>query len=254
MRRAIYAGQKTILMPTRVESLAASFWSKSGVPETLPRDIESAAIWTLPVGVFRLPQLTVNLVTRWLASRGLPVMDLGPDRPLHACLLAHRGYGLIMLDGADAPGEQRISIAHEVAHFLSDYWIPRSAITGSLGTWATEIVDGTRIATTTERIGWILSMAPTAPRAHLMGRGADGSVACNGVATSEFNADQLAFELLAPRQMVLANVSNGDREQLVSVLSESYGLPKWASREYATQLALWSKELPSFREWLGIRK
>ncbi|HZQ09243.1 MAG TPA: ImmA/IrrE family metallo-endopeptidase [Anaerolineae bacterium] len=36
---------------------------------------------------------------------------------------------MIFLDGSDPANEQRITVAHEIAHFLVDYQMPRARAT-----------------------------------------------------------------------------------------------------------------------------
>ena len=113
--------------------------------------------WALPLMLVKLSGLSVRQVQRWVAEKQLPIVCSSQNRALEACLVAVRGYGVIFLDGRDAADRQRFALAHEIAHFLVDYFEPRRRALDSLGEGVLEVleirtthflvnVDGTNVA------------------------------------------------------------------------------------------------------------
>jgi hypothetical protein len=116
-----------------IQGIAEEFWAEVGELEAFPRLLESAVLWALPLGIFKLPRLWVSDAQSWLAQRGIRFCLETGDRPLHGCLLAYRGRGCVLLNGADSLAESRFSLSHEVAHFLLDYHRPRQRAVKRLG-------------------------------------------------------------------------------------------------------------------------
>src|SRR5205085_3975397 len=114
----------------------------------------------------------------------------GPDRPLRGCLLACDGAGFIFLDAADPPAERTFSLAHELAHFLRDYWRPRQRAFAALGGSVREVFDGGRAPRREERLHALLRGVSLGPHVHLMAR--DGGTPPPEVAAAESDADRLA--------------------------------------------------------------
>ena len=108
-----------------VAEWASNFWRRAGGPAPFPRSLESAVAWALPVAVVKLPRLGLRELREWLAKRGIPFCINATDRRLRACVLARAGRGAIFLDGTDSEDELRLSLAHEVSHFVCDYLDPR---------------------------------------------------------------------------------------------------------------------------------
>lgn len=127
-----------------------------------------------------------------------------PDdhRDLYGCLIAHRGHGFIFVSETDAAEEQRLTIAHEVAHFLLDYLMPRRQVTQALGAEMVEVLDGMRPPTPAERAAAILSHIRLGAHLHLLPRPGREASEDLGVVYAEDRADRLALELVAPRQRI----------------------------------------------------
>src|SRR5262249_27787802 len=130
------------------------------------------------------------------------------DGPLRACLIVRSGGGLILLDAGDDTDEQRISLAHELAHFLRHYWQLRRQASSRLGGAILEVVEGSRSPSKVERLDAVLAGVPLGCHAHLMRRDARRR-ATGAVAVAEEEADRLAYELLAPARTVAARVGEG---------------------------------------------
>jgi hypothetical protein len=172
-------------------------------------------------------------VIAWFAERALAIPLDEPDRRLRACLVAIRGQGFVFLDADDNPAERRFSLAHEIAHFLRDYWVPREKAMRRLGPTAAMVLDGERQATPQERIQAVLRNVPIGPFAHLLRRDESGRPLTPSESEAEAAADRLAFELLAP---AVAFADDSDRETIVGRLVEEFGLPFTPASRYAALL------------------
>ena len=214
------------------ETLAHAFWAGTGIQDAFPRDIERAIAMKLPLALVKLPQLNTKTIGQWLERR-LILTPLPRDpRDLCGSLVAYRGYGIILFCGADDPAEQRLTVAHEVAHFLVDYMLPRQQVIQALGEHMTEVLDGLRKATPAERASAILSHLRLGAHTHLLPRhGQDEDK--GGVAAAEDRAERLACELVAPQERVhailrdLSGHATVDSEHACSVLAAYFGLPPY---------------------------
>jgi hypothetical protein len=147
--------------------------------------------------------------------------------------VARKGHGFALVDGSDADPEQRFSIAHELAHFLRDYWCLRRQVLKRLGTAALEVLDGDRPPTSQERLYALLRSVPLGFHLHLMERDSEGNPATSSIANAEHDADLLAYELLAPAAHVLSDELPAGKQALVRRLREFYGLPGIQAARYA---------------------
>ena len=250
------------MLETRVHRTAEKFWKPAGdIQSRFPRDIESAIAWSLPLFVVRLPRLWVHDVERYLRERRLPVV-IGPaaDRRLHGCVLAIRGKGLIIVDGTDKPPQVRFTIAHEAAHFMLDYQEPRLRAVERLGENIQSVLDGKRALKPEERVDGLLANAPVGLYAHFMHRDSAG-FRSEKILEAESQADQLAFELIAPEAEVWRSlqkrfVMRGYEERLTAVrrlLVRRFGLPSEVAPQYAASLCRSRFGGASVREWFGMR-
>lgn len=244
---------------TRLIRVAEKFWESARHLEGFPRDIESAIAWSVPLFVVRLPHVSVCTVQNYLRQRQLPVPIGTEDRQLHGCVVAIHGKGLIVVDGSDGANEVRFTLAHEVAHFLLDYQIPRQRAVERLGTNVEDVLDGQRPATQVERIDGVLANAPIELYAHFMHR-TDGNITTNVIFEAESHAELLAFELLAPEAeawralpRLLAQRTYRERTAAVRrLLGRRFGLPSDAAQKYTAILCRSRFSGPSVREWLGM--
>jgi IrrE N-terminal-like domain len=213
--------------------LAQVFWARAKYPEPFPRDLRPSIKKAVPLSVVMLPRLSVNETLDWLRKSGV-VCDLpGKDRPLRACLAARGGLGIALVNGSDEATEQRFSIAHELAHFLRDYWGVRRRIVKRLGAGALAAHDGERPATTQERLQALLRKVPLGFHLHLMERDDAGNPLTASIAQSEDDADRLAYELLAPAEHVRQGGLASEKALLTRRLEEFYGLPSLQASRYA---------------------
>lgn len=221
-------------MKTRtIESLADWFWSEASLPPTFPRDIERAVALALPVTVISLPRLASETIDDWLRRREISIAVPPGQKDLMGCVIARSGHAFILVCGSDPEDERRFSIAHEVAHLLLHYLIPRQEVISALGAAALEVLDGHRLPTPSERATAILASVRVGPHVHLLPRRGRGA---QRVAGLEDEADLLALELLAPRSVLLNSLRSSDIrplsiEQRCEILATRFGIPAVVLRE-----------------------
>lgn len=248
-------------MEARIEDAAARFWADAGAEEPFPRSLETSIAFSLPILIGRMPRLGVfsaEQELRRLVGGAAPThlrIANGPDRRLRACMVAAAGNAVILLDAADDPDEQRFSLAHELAHFLLDYWQPRARIAQRLGQHGQQVFDGLRTASSTDRIDATLAGVRLDVAVHLMQRGVDGIVDA-AVAEAERRADLLAFELLAPEATAVALLAaEGTHAERIAQSAEAmhrvFGLPYAASELYARRLLHDRVPQGRWRAWLS---
>jgi IrrE N-terminal-like domain len=216
------------------ETLAGEFWDGTGIHNTFPRKIEQAIAFKLPLALVGLSPLTMGAIGHWLQQRDSAIRLPDDRRDLCGCLVAFGGRGFIFVCDADSPEEQRLTMAHETAHFLVDYLRPRRQVLDELGEGITEVLDGIRPATPAERAAAILSRLHLGPHIHVLprqGRDQDSDVA---VAHAEDRADRLALELVAPQARVRAVLDALSARQALTAeaaratLATHFGLPAYA--------------------------
>lgn len=238
---------------------AQRFWRLAGRTEPFPRSLELSVAWALPLAIVKLPHLGLAGLRNWLSKMGIRLRVGGSDRPLRACLLAKTGRGLVVLDGSDPEEERRVSLAHEVSHFLVDYAYPREKVLEALGEAGREVLDGLRGPTLQERLTGVLRGVEVGVYAHLMERSAVGEANRLEVVAAEDRADRIALELLAPRQIVLERLQarripwpeHAAAIAATEILVDEFGLPPAIAKEYGRYLVLGRRSTRGFREWLG---
>jgi len=130
--------------------------------------------------------------------------------------------------GGDGLNEQRLTVAHETAHFLKHYLIPRERVVRAMGEAITAVLDGDRKATMEERVAGVLSGVRVGAHVHLLPR---HEVEEGRVAKAEDDADDLGLELVAPREAVLAHLRTRHVEGLAPTeqrlsLACRFGVPE----------------------------
>lgn len=214
--------------------LANEFWKAAGFQEPFPRQLRRPITYALQGSIQYLHGMRLEGVKDYLQQRGIPCPCDRADRPLRACLVAHVGWAIIFIDGTDPEDEQRFSLAHELAHYLRDYWQPRRLACQRLGNQVLDVFDGLRSPTTSERLHALLARFPLGAHVHLMERRKDGGFGNLEIVAAEQDADRLAFELLAPAQDIAKLKARGlDRDSLPALLRQTYGLPADQASGYA---------------------
>ncbi len=212
------------------ETIAREFWNATGLPQTFPRDIEKAVALKLPLALVKLPRVTVPVVRRWLDERRLRARVPHDRRELMGCLVAYRGLGIAFICGADPTDEQRLTVAHETAHFLHDYLLPRQEVLQTLGDGMADVLDGKRVPTPSERANAVLAHVRLGPHVHLFPRMGGAEDSDPRVAAAEDRADGLGLELVAPRERIIsfvrgASEAGGAADELAAGLAVRFGLP-----------------------------
>lgn len=203
-----------------IEAVVEAFWDSAGGRARFgsPADVERAAMRVLPMAVHRVSGLHTGTVSALLRRVGADPWHDGASRSLRGCLIADVGKALVLVDRDDPEDEQRMTVAHEVAHLLLHYLKPREAAVQAFGPAILAVLDRTRPATLGERLSSVLRNVPIEPYRHAMERGHTRHAP--SVAVMEDEADDLAVELLAPwRELqVLRGATPG-------ALRERFGLP-----------------------------
>jgi|SRR5579859_4211235 len=247
-------------MPTggEVRSIADAFWHRVGHTQPFPRDLEGAFMLALPVTVYKISDLNVTRIERWFRQQGIAYQLPCQNRRLRGCLVAYRGYGFIFADSDDPVAEIRLTLAHEAAHFFVDYLRPRETALTRLGVTIQGVLDGERPPTRTEQVHAVLANVPLDVYYYLMERENHGQIGLSTIWNAENRADAVALELLAPLEAVLQHALLDQpryeqrRQELVTVLARTFGLPGDMAEFYAPLLLRRCNKGPSFWEGLGL--
>jgi hypothetical protein len=207
-----------------IRATALSLWTAAGGRGQFgePVDLERAAVTALPLAVHRVADLNASSLMRTLARFGIQPFESGDERALRGFLVADVGVALILIDSNDPVSEQRVTLAHEIAHFLLHYVAPRRQAITAFGSRILAVLDRTRPASRSELFSSALRDVPIAPFRHAMVRHAgraDGQVTA-----METEADELALELLAPRDLVRWMQSNAE------AIATRFGIPEHSAR------------------------
>jgi Zn-dependent peptidase ImmA (M78 family) len=218
--------------PLWISEVVDAFWSNVGEREPFPRSLQrSCDRSSFDLTIEELPALSVRTVEAYLARRGITIRSREKDRPLRGCLVAQNGAGCIFVDAHDEAAERRYSLAHELGHFLAEYWLPRQRVVETLGMDSLEVLDGLRPPTPRERLRSLLRHVTIGCHFHLMHREEYRSA---DVTDAEDDADDLALELLAPVAAVRAGLTEGVRHaQVEALLVTTFGLPSAIAADYA---------------------
>lgn len=235
-----------------LERIASDFWKDTGYSQTFPKPIEQALALKLPVTIVKLPEVTVRAVRGWLRKKKHCKVFPHYDCELMGCLYAHKDQGFIFVCGADPPDEQRFTIAHDTAHFIVDYWLPRNSVIAALGERIKAVLDGERPATTRERATAVLSGVRVGPHWHLLprfGREIDDE---RHVAHAEDRADSLGLELVAPKRSIHQLIKHHEAdaganvEAICQLLADFFGLPGYVFEDVVSSLV--RRRSPTFLE------
>lgn len=229
------------------EQVAAAFWEMVGYEPQYPCDPEEVLLWSQPddfhltcEGILQLDVAMVNTRARQL---NIAHQFAGSNRLLRGCLLADRGSGCILYDASDPADEQRFTKGHELAHFLIDYYFPRTRALRLLGESIRSVLDGLRPPTLMERTHAAMMNIHLGVLGRLMERPDEGLPGAT-VLMVEDRADRIALELIAPSSVVIKwrdqFVPQPGRPTqlawLTAILQNEYGLPGTIAAGYAREL------------------
>lgn len=229
------------------EQVAAAFWEMVGDEPQYPCDLEEILLWSQPDGFHLtcegMSQLDVAMVNARARQLNIAHQFAGSNRRLRGCLLADRGSGCILYDVSDPMDEQRFTKAHELAHFLVDYYFPRTRALQLLGESIRSVLDGLCTPTLAERTHAAMLNVHLGVLGRLMERPDEG-LPESMVLIVENRADRIALELLAPSGIVIKRLdqfvshSEGPTqlEWMTAILQNEYGLPGAVAASYASEL------------------
>ncbi len=201
--------------------------------DDFPRDISLAVLASLPLSIVSVGRLSIELVNAQLARRNIGIECGVENRQLRGCLVAEGDVGFIFIDGLDHEAERRFSVAHETAHYLVDYLSPRRRAVAHFGDMIQPVLDGLRPPDQEEKVDAFLARVPLRAHVHVMERDGQGQPHCESL------ADDLAYEMLAPRRLVRLQVQGQGREAVKAasgLLVAKFGLPPGAAMDYASML------------------
>jgi len=209
------------------------FWGENVGPEQFPRGLQLPILVNLPVAIIEIDELTVGNLDQWLQIHQLPALAAVANRPLRGCLAAYAGVGILFVDRSDDPDQRRVTLAHEIGHFVLDYLLPREDVARRRPDLLA-VLDGERAPTDAERFDALLADVPVGFHTHLLERDAHGGHLSSTTAQVEDRAERLALELLAPMRSVLRETATATDSQ--AVLCERFGLPAGVATRYANHI------------------
>jgi hypothetical protein len=176
------------------------------------------------------------------------------ERPLNGCMFAWQGRAVVFVEsGLDGP-ERVFVVAHEVGHYLVEYFAPRRRALRRLGPALLPVFDGRRAPTTAEQLAATLAGVTFGFHVHYMDRPGNGTHRTRQV---ERSADDMAYELLAPWRDVLAIMKTrggwpAETQPWCVLLQTRYGIPLARTGPYARRLIGAIQARRSFAETLGL--
>jgi hypothetical protein len=246
----------------KVKQVAEDFWKHLLQYRTFPVEIERAiAFSNLPLHIDLIPGLDIDHVNQWIRAHRFPARIDKDNCALHGFLLARGGNGVIFVNGTDKLEERRFTIAHELAHFLLDYHLPRINYLKLYGDSILEILDGKRLPTIEERLAFVVSELPAPFFVHALDNSDITAYERSQVWSTEWRTDALAFEILAPFHIVISKLKKQNSEkrfepifrQASSLLVTDFGLPSTLASSYAKHLATYFSGGMTLAEEWGIK-
>jgi hypothetical protein len=217
------------------------FWGENVGSQQFPRDLQLPILINLPVAIIEIDDLTVASLDQWLQVHQLPTLAAVANRPLRGCLAAYAGVGILFVDRSDDPDQRRVTLAHEIGHFVLDYLLPQEDVARRRPDLLA-VLDGERAPTDAEQFDALLADVPVGFHTHLLERDAHGGHLSSTTAQVEDRAERLALELLAPIRSVLQETATATDAQ--AVLRERFGLPIGVATRYANHIARLRSQRP----------
>lgn len=223
------------LLPGWLGAAADRFWGEEEAPPSFPRDLDLHILTSLPLAIVEIDNLTVASLDTWMQQHRLPEIMAVADRPLRGCLTAYAGVGVVFVDRSDDRQQRRLTLAHEAAHFVVDYLLPREDVARRRPELL-DVLDAERPSTDAERFDALLADIPMGFHTHLLERDAQGGHLSSVNAEIEDRAERLALELLAPLGKILDDLQSSRPQDVRKVLRERFGLPAGVATRYANHV------------------
>jgi len=218
--------------PTWLHQATSRFWTDDS-PREFPWPVELEVLMRLPLALVELDRLATDRIGDWLTANGAPLHLHAAPRPLVAALVAYAGRGVIFIDSNLSEKERRVSIAHEAAHFLSDYLLPREHVE-QVAPDLVDVIDGLRDVDQADSVTALLARVPLGIHAHLLARSTSGEFISREVEDAEERATRISWELLAPQESIVHRVGDLANAFVVTrMLEEEFGLPTSTARAYS---------------------
>jgi hypothetical protein len=235
----------TRYQPTWLQRVMELFWD-GPAPSAFPVSLELEALTRLPLALVELENLSTDRIETWLLSRQTQLHVHAAPRPLRAALIAYAGTGIVFVDSALDESERRVSLAHEIGHFLTDYLLIRQEVEETAPELV-DVLDGLRDPTDDDHITALLQRLPLGVHTHLLARSEHGEYGSRETERSEERATRVAWELLAPQASIETRAHDlSNAFEVVKVLRSDFGLSPDAARGYATYLSQTSSDKDSF--------
>jgi len=235
------------VLPEWLARVTEQFWAGTEPRAFFPRDLELQILLAHPIAVLELADLRVSAVRPYLGAEASSELSNAADRRLHACLLAYGGIGIIFVDANDSRAERRINLAHEMGHFLVDYQSQRKRL-AAYDPNLLDVMDGMRSVADTEALGALIADVPLGVQTHLLERDSAGGYRARSTVHAEDRAEQIAWELLAPRALILTQAADGHAGGFEALLEVNYGFPAGVAKTYGQFLARLAS--PRGDDWL----
>jgi IrrE N-terminal-like domain len=241
-------------LPGWLRRAVARFWGEAKQASVFPQSLHLHVLMNLPLAIIEIDGLTVGNLNQWLQRRHLPKLAGISDRPLRGCLVAYAGIGVLFVDRSDDQEQRRLTLAHEAAHFIVDYLLPREQV-AQRRPELLDVLDGEREPTDAERFDALLADLPLGFHTHLLERDAHGGHLSAVTTDIEDRAERLALELLAPLHRVLEDVAASGERDIRQFLRERFGLPAGAAARYANHIERYYPRHPrTLLEAIGLNQ
>lgn len=224
--------------------VAEMFWDLLGCEPRYPCDLEELLLWRQPEDFGLIFEAVPGLDQAAVRRRALQLnIACGLDstrRREHGFLLADGQVACILYDADDPPDEQRFTKAHELAHFLVDYYLPRQRALCSLGESIRPVLDGVQPPNHAQRLQAAMLRVRLDVLGNLTERSRSGRPGTS-MLLAENRADRIALELLAPAGLISARLEQALpqigqahlQRWLTALLKDEFGLPHMRAAHYA---------------------
>ncbi len=238
-----------------LEDLATKFWQGLDLADMFPRPLEEIILQQQQIPLISLDRLSPRVINNWFSKRNFSFPFETKERRLNGCFLACRGHSFIFVDDSLGEADRRLIVAHEFAHYLTEFLYPRRRAIRCLSESVVDIFDAKRTASPGEKLAAALTGISLEVYVHYMDRSEEGTYSEATTAVEEI-ANVLALELIAPWRSVLQDAkqvySQPGVDDFVHILEEQFGVPNSWAQPYGKRLARQASRSMTFSERLGI--